>query len=176
MKMPSKTIIRVCGATALVLLLVFAALGPAKLQVRSGLGWQFDHVAGYFAFTLMFCIAWPRPLAVGGSLIASGILLEALQALTPDRHANLEAALLSAGGALAGAVMVDLFIRSAILLKGCPPARREPVRLASWISLASRNVQHIGLLPGSISRALLMPRVSSEVCAPVIVRVVPPVS
>ena len=37
--------------------------------------------------------------------------LEALQALTPDRSANLEAALCGAGGALAAALVAELFIR-----------------------------------------------------------------
>ena len=83
--MPIKSTIKVAGATVLVLLLLFCALGPAKWQYRTGLGWQIDHVVGYFGFTLMFCLAWPRPIVVGGALMASAMLLEALQALTPDR-------------------------------------------------------------------------------------------
>ena len=62
--MSTKSIARVGGVAILVALLLFAALGPAKWQVRTGLGWQFDHVVGYFAFTLMFSLAWPRPLPV----------------------------------------------------------------------------------------------------------------
>jgi hypothetical protein len=80
---------RAGGVAVLVALLLFAALGPARWQVRTGLGWQFDHVAGYFAFTLMFSLAWPRPLLVGGALMAAAMLLEALQALTPDRLVTL---------------------------------------------------------------------------------------
>jgi VanZ family protein len=108
--MSVKSKIKVGGVALLVLLLVFAALGPAKLQLRTGLGWRFDHVAGYFGFTVMFCMAWARPVVVGGALIATAMLLEALQALTPDRCCDLEAALLSAGGALAGALVADLFL------------------------------------------------------------------
>src|SRR5262245_5844528 len=103
--------LKIGGAAGLVLLLAFAALGPAKLQFRSGLGWQFDHVAGYFAFTVMFALAWPRPRVVGGILMAAGILLEALQALTPDRYCDLHAACYSASGALAGAIFAALCIR-----------------------------------------------------------------
>src|SRR5262245_3702491 len=110
--MSGKSVAKICGVGGLVLLLVFAALGPAKWQFRTGLGWQFDHVAGYFAFTLMFALAWPRPRVVGGILMASGILLEALQALTPDRYCDLQAACYSASGALAGAVVAALFIRA----------------------------------------------------------------
>jgi hypothetical protein len=39
-------------------------------------------------------------------------LLEGLQALTPDRSANLEAALWGAGGALVAALVAELFIRA----------------------------------------------------------------
>jgi hypothetical protein len=102
---------KVCGVTLLVLLLLFCALGPANWQVRTGLGWRFDHVIGYFAFTLLFCLAWPRPLVVGGILMAAAMLLEALQACTPDRHCDFQAAIWGVSGALAAAVVGDLFIR-----------------------------------------------------------------
>jgi VanZ family protein len=103
--------IKVCGVTALVLLLLFCALGPADWQVRTGLGWRIDHVVGYFAFTLLFCLAWPRPLIVGAALMSAAIVLEALQALTPDRHCDFQAALYGVSGALAAGVVADLFIR-----------------------------------------------------------------
>ena len=70
-------------------LLVIAALGPAKWAPRTELGWQFDHFIGYFGITLFFCFAWPRPFMVGGVVMAAAALLEALQALTPDRSAIL---------------------------------------------------------------------------------------
>ena len=102
---------KVCGVTVLVLLLLFCALGPSKWHVRTGLGWRIDHVVGYFAFTLMFCLAWPRPLVVGGILMAAAMLLEALQALTPDRCCDFQAALFGVSGALLAAVVGNLFIR-----------------------------------------------------------------
>ena len=70
-------------------LLVIIALGPAKWTPRTTLGWEIDHFLGYFAITSLFCLAWPRPLVVGGALMAVAALLEGLQALTPDRRANL---------------------------------------------------------------------------------------
>ena len=104
--------------TVLVPLLLFAALGPAKWQVRTGLGWQIDHAVGYFVFTLMFCLAFSRPLVVGGALVATAILLEALQALTPDRCCDFQAALYGAGGALAAGLLADLFTRVLRRLNG----------------------------------------------------------
>ncbi len=102
---------RIGGAAVLGLLLLFAALGPARCQIRTGLGWQFDHVIGYFGFAIMFSLSWRRPLAVGGTLMASAMLLEALQALTPDRHCDLEAAFYGAAGALAGALFAKVSSR-----------------------------------------------------------------
>jgi len=75
---------KVCSV-AIMVLLVVAALGPAKWAPRTELGWQFDHFIGYFGITLFFCIAWPRPVVVGGIVMAVAALLESLQALTPDR-------------------------------------------------------------------------------------------
>jgi VanZ family protein len=43
--------------------------------------------------------------------MAASVLLEALQALTPDRHVNFLAGLCGAGGALAAALLVELFTR-----------------------------------------------------------------
>jgi VanZ family protein len=105
------------GLAVLVLLLVFAALGPAKWQYRTGLGWQTDHVVGYFVFTLAFWLAWPRPFIVGATLVAAGVLLEALQALTPDRHCDFQGALYSAAGALAAGLAASLFTRALPRLK-----------------------------------------------------------
>ena len=115
--MSIKHMTKVCSVAALVVL-VFAALGPAKLVPRSGLGWRMDHFIGYFAFTLMFCLAWPRPLVVGGILMALAVLLEGLQAFTPDRTPDLHAALMSAGGAISAVLHADLFIQAPRRLNG----------------------------------------------------------
>jgi VanZ family protein len=102
---------KVCSG-AIMILLVIAALGPAKWAPRTELGWQFDHFIGYFGITLFFCFAWPRPFVVGGVIMAVAALLEALQALTPDRSANLEAAFWGAAGALAAALVCEFLIRA----------------------------------------------------------------
>jgi VanZ family protein len=101
---------KICSGVIMVLLLI-AALGPAKWAPRTELGWQFDHFIGYFGITLFFCVAWPRPFVVGAIVMAVAASLEGLQALTPDRSANLEAALWGAGGALVAALVSELFVR-----------------------------------------------------------------
>ena len=106
-----RTVTKAC-CVPIVILLVIAALGPEKWAPRTHLGWQFDHFIGYFGITLFFCVAWPQPFVIGGIVMAIAALLEGLQALTPDRSANLEAALWGAGGALAAALVAELFIRA----------------------------------------------------------------
>jgi VanZ family protein len=108
--MTIKAVAKFCSVAAIVLL-VLAALGPANWTPRTALGWQFDHFAGYFAITLLICFAWPRPFVVGPALMAVAALLEGLQVFTQDRSSNLEAAICGAGGALAAALLAELFIR-----------------------------------------------------------------
>lgn len=98
------------GSVAAIALLVFAQLVPANWKPRTGLGWRIDHFLGYFAVTSIVCFAWPSPFVVGGAFMAAAALLEALQGLTPDRTPNLLAALFGAGGALAAALLAELFI------------------------------------------------------------------
>ena len=110
-KMTIKLITKFCSVAVAIAAIVFAQLGPGDWQPRTGLGWQTEHVLAYFVVTSIACLVWPRPFVVGPALMAASVLLEALQALTPDRHANFLAGLYGAGGALAAALLAELFIR-----------------------------------------------------------------
>ena len=88
-------------SVAVTVLLVISTLGPAKWQPGTGARLGDRALVGYFAVTSMFLLAWPRPLVVGGALMAVAALLKGLQALTPDRSSYCVAALYGAGGALA---------------------------------------------------------------------------
>jgi len=109
--MTIKLMAKICSLAAIALVVV-AALGPANWAPRTALGWQIDHFLGYFAITAIVCIAWSLPFVVGGALMTVAALLEGLQALTPDRSSNLFAAFCGAGGALAAALLAELFIRA----------------------------------------------------------------
>ena len=89
-------------------LVIVAAIGPAHWTVRSGLGWKADHFFGFLGLTILACINWNRPYFIGPFLAMVGVLLEALQALTPDRHPDFVAALCSAGGAFTAAFLAKL--------------------------------------------------------------------
>lgn len=116
--MSMKSPMKICGVAVLLLLLTYAALGPAKLQLRTGLGWRWDHFVVFFVFTMILCFTWPRPFVIGGAFMALSMLLEGLQAFTPHRHASLEAALYGASGAFAAALFADCVIRAGTWLSG----------------------------------------------------------
>jgi hypothetical protein len=152
--MSIKTILKVCSVP-IFFLLVFAALGPAKWIPRSGLGWQIDHLVGYFALTFMFCFVWRRPFLAGGALMAVAMLLEGLQAFTPDRHADFYAALISASGAMAAILPADFLIRAPRRSTG-----RALVRLARRRLLM---VLHRGVAPQSSALGGLVGQTSPDI-------------
>src|SRR5215472_586940 len=102
---------KICGV-ATVVFLAFIALCPADWVPRTNLGFELDHFLAFFFVTCLVCLAWHRPFVVGGTLIVVGVLLEALQLFTPDRSANVLGAVYSAAGALAAALVADLFLRA----------------------------------------------------------------
>jgi VanZ family protein len=136
--------IKVLGLTFLALLLLFAALGPANLQYRSGLGWQFDHILGYFAFTLMVCVAVPRPIVVGAVMMILAATLEGLQAFTPDRHADIVAALYSMSGALAAALPSEFAARAWRRFDGGAPRLVLSQRLGVALSTLAGGIHPQG--------------------------------
>src|SRR5262249_10958719 len=105
-------IIKICIVALAIAAIVFAQLGPGDWQLRTGLGWQTEHVLAYFAVTSIACLVWSRPFVVGPALMAASMLLEAAQRLTQDRSANLQAGLYGAAGALAAALLVALVTRA----------------------------------------------------------------
>lgn len=95
----------IAAAAAVVLVAVTAdSLVPVSLQVRLGLHWLIEHFLAYFALTLLFCLAWPRPFIVAVALMAIAGAIEALQGLTADRIPDLATAFCGAAGVLVGAV------------------------------------------------------------------------
>ena len=85
-----------------VAILVFASLFlPQRFEeMRSGY-WAIEHFLAYFVATFVIFMGWRRPIAVAGTLVFLGVVLEALQCLQPDHSLNVFAALSSVTGALA---------------------------------------------------------------------------
>jgi VanZ family protein len=105
------TWMRLCGVAAIALLVIFSLIGAAA-QPRTVLGWQIEHFLGYFAATLLLCLAWPRPLMVAAAMVVLAGVLEGLQAFTPDREPNFVAVVFGAGGVLTAALLAELWIRT----------------------------------------------------------------
>src|SRR4249919_4335842 len=115
-EMTVRRVIQTCCIVGLVVL-AFVGLGPATWQPRSGLGWEIDHFVGYCVITLVCCVAWPRPLFIGGALVIFAVLLEGLQAFMPDRSSYYLAAVYSASGVISAALLAELFIRARTRLR-----------------------------------------------------------
>jgi len=143
-RLPSvKLIIKFCSVAGAIAAIVFAELGPGDWQLRTGLGWQTEHLLAYFVVTSIVCLVWPKPLVVGPALMAASMLLEALQALTPDRHANFQAGLYGAGGAFAAALLAELFTR---VWRWRTPLKT--VKIAGWLTVVAFAV--LSLVPSEL--------------------------
>ena len=94
----------------LVAWITYAALMPVDWQIRLGLHWLIEHFLAFFTVTTLFCIAWPRPMAVAALLLPFAILIETAQGLTPDRTADSATALIAAAGVASAALLADLII------------------------------------------------------------------
>ena len=92
----------------LLLVIAIAALIPAGWQVRLGLHWLIEHFLAFFTLTLVFCLAWKRPMAVAAILLPVAVLIETTQVLTPDRTADPVTALFAASGVASAALLADL--------------------------------------------------------------------
>jgi VanZ family protein len=97
-------------AMAMLAAIAVATLIPAGMQIRLGLHWLVEHFLAYFAVTALFCLAWPRPMAVAAVLLPVAILLEMAQGLTPDRVPDAATALSAVTGVAVAALVVDLVI------------------------------------------------------------------
>ena len=101
--------IAVVGAVLLAAM-AMAAVIPVGWQVRLGLHWLVEHFLAFFTVTLVFCLATKRPMKVAAVLLPLAVLIEAAQALTPDRTADLATALFAAAGVASAALLADLVI------------------------------------------------------------------
>ena len=87
--------------------ILYAALGPEDWQIRLGLHWLVEHFLAFFSLTLLVCVVWPRPMIVAALLLPVAVALEAAQALTPDRTADVATALVAAAAVALAALLAD---------------------------------------------------------------------
>jgi len=90
--------------------IAYATLAPVGWEIRLGLHWLVEHFLAYFTVTILACLAWPRPMRVAAVLLPIAVMLEAAQALTPDRMPDLATALSAATGVATAALLADLVL------------------------------------------------------------------
>ena len=101
----------VAGAgLVLVAAIAIATLIPTGWELRTGLHYLVEHFAVYFAVTLLFVVAWPRPALVACVLMVLAGLFEALQGLTIDRTPDMLTAMSGATGVISAAALSQLVI------------------------------------------------------------------
>ena len=99
------------GGGVLLAAIAVAAVIPVGWQVRLGLHWLVEHFLAFFTVTLVFCLASKRPMAVAAVLLPVAVLIEAAQALTPDRTVDFATALFAAAGVATAALLADLVLK-----------------------------------------------------------------
>ena len=98
------------AGVALLIAIAVAALIPEAWQLRTGLHWLVEHFLAFFAVTLLFCLAWQRPMRVAAVMLPLALAIETLQVVTPDRTADLATALMAAAGVAAAALLADFAV------------------------------------------------------------------
>jgi hypothetical protein len=98
----------IVAGVVLLAVIAAAALIPEGWQVRTGLHWLVEHFLAFFTVTLVFCLAWRAPMRVAAAMLPAALAIEALQALTPDRTADLATVLMAAAGVATAALFADL--------------------------------------------------------------------
>jgi VanZ family protein len=97
--------------------IVYATLSPINARPVLA-GPQFEHFAAFALMGLAFGLAYPsRVFLVAVIVVGSAFALEALQLLTPDRHARILDALVKAAGGICGmsiGQLAPLFLRTQI--------------------------------------------------------------
>lgn len=82
----------------------FATLSPIDLRPEFA-DQSLEHLAGFAVLAFLFGMAYPRHfVAVTILVVASAILLELVQLLTPDRHARLIDATIKLAGGIIGVI------------------------------------------------------------------------
>jgi VanZ family protein len=99
-----------------------ASLVPKAWQFRLGLHWLVEHFLAYFALTAVFSIASRKPIAVAAALIPFALVLETLQALTPDRVPDPVTALFAVTGVASATLLADLGLT---LIRACRRPRTK---------------------------------------------------
>ena len=90
------------AAWMLLAFIVYATISPIQARPTLPTSPSFERVAAFAVLGALFCLAYPRHIALVCLIIlGSAALLELAQLLTPDRHGRIQDAIIKmTGGAL----------------------------------------------------------------------------
>ena len=90
------------AAWALLAFIAYATISPIQDRPKLPTSSSFEHLAAFAVLGTLFCLAYPRHIALVCLIVlGSAVLLEFAQLLTPDRHGRIQDAIIKmTGGAL----------------------------------------------------------------------------
>ena len=94
------------AAWTLLAFIVYATISPIRDRPTLLASSSFEHLAAFLVLGALFCMAYPRHVIfVCLIVLASAILLEFAQLLTPDRHGRVQDAFEKMAGGAVGIVV-----------------------------------------------------------------------
>jgi VanZ family protein len=93
------------AAWSLLAFIAYATISPIQDRPTLVTSSSLEHLAAFAVLGALFCLAYPRHIAlVCLIVVGSALLLEVAQLLTPDRHGRIQDALEKVAGGAAGVV------------------------------------------------------------------------
>jgi VanZ family protein len=94
------------AAWGLLAFIVYATISPGQDRPTLLTTTSFQHLAAFAVLGALFCLGYPRQIALVCLIVLGGaVLLEIMQLLTPDRHGRIQDAIEKMAGGFAGIVV-----------------------------------------------------------------------
>lgn len=101
----------IIAAWALLAFIASATISPITDRPTLHTSASFEHMAAYAVIGVLFCLAYPRHVALVCLIVlGSAVLLELSQLLTADRHARIHDAIEKMSGGALGIMVGRTFI------------------------------------------------------------------
>jgi VanZ family protein len=94
------------AAWALLAFIAYATISPIQARPTLPAPTSFEHLTAFAVLGLLFCLAYPRHIALVCLIVLGGaVLLEIMQLLTHDRHGRIQDAIEKMAGGVLGIVV-----------------------------------------------------------------------
>jgi VanZ family protein len=94
------------AAWGLLAFIAYATISPIQDRPTLPTSTSFEHLAAFAVLGALFCLAYPRQIALVCLIVLGGaVLLEIMQLLTPDRHGRIQDAMEKMASGFVGIVL-----------------------------------------------------------------------